>query len=116
MTAELERLRKSLGGELVPYGAYEPKSMGGQPDSDPDPDPAAQPALGSDPAASGWAAAREQPLGDPLDRRVAAARAGRLVGEHREGEPLPVAVNEKRGLVGDRPAGVLPLRRAASRP
>lgn len=28
MTKELERLRKSLGGELVPYGAYEPKSMG----------------------------------------------------------------------------------------
>ena len=27
MTAELERLRKSLGGELVPYGAYEPKQM-----------------------------------------------------------------------------------------
>jgi MerR family transcriptional regulator, heat shock protein HspR len=30
MTKELERLRKSIGGELVPYGAYEPKSMGGQ--------------------------------------------------------------------------------------
>jgi MerR family transcriptional regulator/heat shock protein HspR len=28
MTQELERLRKSLGGELVPYGAYEPQSMG----------------------------------------------------------------------------------------
>ena len=28
MTQELERLRKSMGGELVPYGAYEPKSMG----------------------------------------------------------------------------------------
>ena len=28
MTQELERLRKSIGGELVPYGAYEPKSMG----------------------------------------------------------------------------------------
>ena len=27
MTAELERLRKSLGGELVPYGAYEPERM-----------------------------------------------------------------------------------------
>jgi MerR family transcriptional regulator, heat shock protein HspR len=27
MTEELERLRKSLGGELVPYGAYEPKRM-----------------------------------------------------------------------------------------
>ena len=27
MTKELERLRKSLGGELVPYGAYEPQSM-----------------------------------------------------------------------------------------
>jgi MerR family transcriptional regulator, heat shock protein HspR len=27
MTAELERLRKSLGGELVPYGAYEPIKM-----------------------------------------------------------------------------------------
>jgi len=27
MTEELERLRKSIGGELVPYGAYEPKSM-----------------------------------------------------------------------------------------
>jgi MerR family transcriptional regulator, heat shock protein HspR len=27
MTEELERLRKSLGGELVPYGAYEPESM-----------------------------------------------------------------------------------------
>src|SRR4051795_7577543 len=28
MAQELERLRKSAGGELVPYGAYEPKSMG----------------------------------------------------------------------------------------
>jgi MerR family transcriptional regulator/heat shock protein HspR len=28
MAQELERLRKSVGGELVPYGAYEPKSMG----------------------------------------------------------------------------------------
>ncbi len=28
MAQELERLRKSLGGELVPYGAYEPKRMG----------------------------------------------------------------------------------------
>lgn len=28
MTKELERLRKSMGGELVPYGAYEPQSMG----------------------------------------------------------------------------------------
>jgi MerR family transcriptional regulator, heat shock protein HspR len=27
MTEELERLRKSLGGELVPYGAYEPEKM-----------------------------------------------------------------------------------------
>ena len=29
MTAELERLRSSLGGELVPYGAYEPENMRG---------------------------------------------------------------------------------------
>jgi len=29
MTEELERLRKSIGGELVPYGAYEPKNMRG---------------------------------------------------------------------------------------
>jgi len=28
MTEELERLRKSAGGELVPYGAYEPDSTG----------------------------------------------------------------------------------------
>jgi MerR family transcriptional regulator, heat shock protein HspR len=28
MSKELERLRKSIGGELVPYGAYEPPSMG----------------------------------------------------------------------------------------
>jgi len=28
MTQELERLRKSIGGELVPYGAYEPESIG----------------------------------------------------------------------------------------
>jgi MerR family transcriptional regulator, heat shock protein HspR len=27
MTEELERLRKSIGGELVPYGAYEPENM-----------------------------------------------------------------------------------------
>jgi MerR family transcriptional regulator/heat shock protein HspR len=27
MTEELDRLRKSLGGELVPYGAYEPERM-----------------------------------------------------------------------------------------
>jgi MerR family transcriptional regulator, heat shock protein HspR len=29
MTQELEQLRKSIGVELVPYGAYEPPSMGG---------------------------------------------------------------------------------------
>ena len=28
MTEELERLRKSIGGELVPYGAYEPQEHG----------------------------------------------------------------------------------------
>jgi MerR family transcriptional regulator/heat shock protein HspR len=28
MLAELERARRSLGGEIVPYGAYEPKSRG----------------------------------------------------------------------------------------
>ena len=28
MVEELERLRKSIGGELVPYGAYEPQNMG----------------------------------------------------------------------------------------
>jgi MerR family transcriptional regulator, heat shock protein HspR len=27
MTEELDRLRKSLGGELVPYGAYEPEKI-----------------------------------------------------------------------------------------
>ena len=27
MTEELERLRKSIGGELVPYGAYEPTKI-----------------------------------------------------------------------------------------
>jgi MerR family transcriptional regulator/heat shock protein HspR len=27
MTEELERLRKSVGGELVPYGAYEPQQI-----------------------------------------------------------------------------------------
>ena len=27
MTQELERLRKSVGGELVPYGAYEPDKL-----------------------------------------------------------------------------------------
>ena len=27
MAQELERLQKSLGGELVPYGAYEPEKM-----------------------------------------------------------------------------------------
>jgi MerR family transcriptional regulator/heat shock protein HspR len=27
MAEELERLRKSIGGELVPYGAYEPRNM-----------------------------------------------------------------------------------------
>jgi MerR family transcriptional regulator, heat shock protein HspR len=27
MTAELEKLRNSLGGELVPYGAYEPTKI-----------------------------------------------------------------------------------------
>jgi MerR family transcriptional regulator/heat shock protein HspR len=29
MTEELDRLRKSMGGELVPYGAYEPEKMRG---------------------------------------------------------------------------------------
>ena len=29
MTRELEKLRRSLGGELVPYGAYEPESLHG---------------------------------------------------------------------------------------
>jgi MerR family transcriptional regulator/heat shock protein HspR len=28
MTEQLERLRQSMGGELVPYGAYEPEKMG----------------------------------------------------------------------------------------
>jgi DNA-binding transcriptional MerR regulator len=28
MEEELGRLRKSLGGELVPYGAYEPEELG----------------------------------------------------------------------------------------
>jgi MerR family transcriptional regulator, heat shock protein HspR len=28
MSEELARLRKSLGGELVPYGAYEPENLG----------------------------------------------------------------------------------------
>ena len=27
MVEELEKLRKSMGGELVPYGAYEPENM-----------------------------------------------------------------------------------------
>jgi MerR family transcriptional regulator, heat shock protein HspR len=27
MTEELQRLRKSIGGELVPYGAYEPENL-----------------------------------------------------------------------------------------
>ena len=27
MSQELDRLRKSIGGELVPYGAYEPQSV-----------------------------------------------------------------------------------------
>jgi hypothetical protein len=27
MAEELDRLRKSVGGELVPYGAYEPEKM-----------------------------------------------------------------------------------------
>jgi MerR family transcriptional regulator/heat shock protein HspR len=31
MGEELERLRKSLGGELVPYGAYESDSLGAKP-------------------------------------------------------------------------------------
>ena len=29
MSQELERLRKAVGGELVPYGAYEPTKMAG---------------------------------------------------------------------------------------
>ena len=33
MTEELDRLRKSIGGELVPYGAYEPEKMRGAPGS-----------------------------------------------------------------------------------
>jgi MerR family transcriptional regulator/heat shock protein HspR len=28
LTREMERLRKSIGGELVPYGAYEPEKIG----------------------------------------------------------------------------------------
>ncbi len=31
MSEELDRLRKSLGGELVPYGAYEPERIAGRP-------------------------------------------------------------------------------------
>ena len=33
MTQELETLRKSLGGQLVPYGAYEPERMSRGPSS-----------------------------------------------------------------------------------
>jgi MerR family transcriptional regulator, heat shock protein HspR len=29
LTQDIERLRKSIGGELVPYGAYEPERMRG---------------------------------------------------------------------------------------
>jgi MerR family transcriptional regulator/heat shock protein HspR len=29
LTQDIERLRKSIGGELVPYGAYEPEKMRG---------------------------------------------------------------------------------------
>ena len=31
MGEEMERLRRSLGGELVPYGAYESDALGGEP-------------------------------------------------------------------------------------
>src|SRR6185312_2116667 len=31
MGKDMEKLRKSLGGELVPYGAYEPDALGGKP-------------------------------------------------------------------------------------
>jgi len=33
MTKELERLRQAVGGELVPYGAYEPEKMARGPQS-----------------------------------------------------------------------------------
>jgi MerR family transcriptional regulator, heat shock protein HspR len=33
LTQDIERLRKSIGGELVPYGAYEPDKMRGAPGS-----------------------------------------------------------------------------------
>jgi MerR family transcriptional regulator, heat shock protein HspR len=33
LTREMERLRKSIGGELVPYGAYEPEKIASGPGS-----------------------------------------------------------------------------------
>ena len=56
MTQELERLRKSIGGELVPYGAYEPREHGRPAGIDADPDPRRD-ELGQRASRAGWAAA-----------------------------------------------------------
>ena len=68
MIEELEQLRRSLGGELVPYGAYEPEPHRRRPGSDPGPDHAAASLSGSTQRpADGHlrrAEARQQPLGD----------------------------------------------------
>ena len=79
MASELEKLRKSLGGELVPYGAYEPTKI---------PDQAAA-TLGRKPAPAPRRGPGEQPVSHSLDRREPGSLAGSLLGQHREGEPLP---------------------------
>ena len=125
MTEELERLRKSMGGELVPYGAYEPERMrGARLHPDPDSQRVNRVAArltapsGRDPLIRGRPAAAvrrrrcEQPAGHPLDRLEAAAAPGSLVGEDGEREPLSAAVHEQGGLVGDLPAVLLSAGRS----
>ena len=128
MTEELERLRKSVGGELVPYGAYEPEQMPGAGSTRipirgsanraaaPATAAYAGPLSGRGPAAAVGRRRCEQATRDALDRLEATAAPRRLVGEHGEREALAAAVLQQGGLMGDRPAVLLSARTGASRP
>ena len=84
MNEELERLRAASGGEIVPYGAYEPAEPGGgegRARSRCRSPPQARPqrrklGQGAGQRSGCAAASASSRLGDPLDRAVAGRRPG----------------------------------------
>ena len=113
MSEELERVRRSLRAEIVPYGAYEAPELG--PGS-------RRPAVGLDPDRAPTRRRRaqrlEQPLGDPATVSIAVVVRGLVVGEDGDRE-LAVAVALAQlgrlmdeGVVGQ-PAALEPHRPAS---